>query len=401
MYNPRILTCTSQHDLLAEIESIETYPEGIERMLLKGSARVMRISQVEASVAMILKQELLALDGDALIRPDVYLGQRETTTDALIFASLRQLRELIARFRRMPLPAIQTLATELAQTLAAYEAVDRGTLVLGRDQLHWGQRSYVAALLDVAYDPADDEQLDATAELIRRVLQQADIALEAGADLLVLDSTIIAANKQSVLVAIVKALTQQRPRPLVVRGSAAELMASALQAGAHMVYDPAGLRTATGRWNQPLAALVARHGVPIVLAQAALMATDQPLPDTSASAIMAAIISDLRTRIDYAQSQGIKQTNLVLDPGLGTTRSPTQNRALLRRLAELRSIGVPMLVTPDFMDAMTDEQRAMVTTLAIERGVDILCSPGVATCVRAARAADAVLRNEQLPLADH
>lgn len=74
MYNPRILTGTSQHDLLAEIESIETYPEGIERMLLKGSARVMRISQVEASVAMILKQELLALDGDALIRPDVYLA---------------------------------------------------------------------------------------------------------------------------------------------------------------------------------------------------------------------------------------------------------------------------------------------------------------------------------------
>lgn len=398
MYNPRILTCTNQRDLADEIASIETYPEGVERMLLKGSARMVRISQLEATVAMILKQELLALDGDALIHPDVYLGQRETTTDALIFASLRQLQELIARFRRIPLPTIQALATELAQTLAAYEAVDRGTLVLRNDQLHWGQRSYVAALLDVAGDPSNDARPDATAELISRVLQQADAALRAGADLLVLDSTVTPADRQSVLVAIVKALTQQRPRPLVVRGSETALIAAALQAGAQMVYDPAGLRTATGSWNQPLAALVARQDVPIVLAHAALTATDQPLPDASESAILAAIIGDLRTRIDYAQSQGIKPTNLVLDPGLGTTKSPTQNRALLRRLAELRSIGVPVMVTPGFMDAMPDEHIAMVTTLAIERGADMFCSPRFEACVRAARATDAVLRNERLLL---
>lgn len=400
MYNPRILTCTNQRDLAAEIASIETYPEGMERMLRKGSARVMRISQVEATVAMILKQELLALDGDALISPDVYLGQRETTTDALIFASLRQLHELITRFRRMPLPAIQTLATELAQTLAAYEAVDRGTLTLGDTQLSWGQRSYVAALLDVVGAAPNDTRPATTAELISRVVEQADMALGAGADLLVLDSTLTAVGEQSVLVAIVTALATQQPRPLIVRGSETALMAAALQAGAHIVYDPAGLRTPTGNWNQSLAALVARQGVPIVLAQAARTAIEQPWPDTDESAILAAMISDLRTRIDYAQSQGIKQTNIIVDPGLGPTKSPAQNQVLLRRLAELRSIGVPIMVTPDCMDPMSDAHIAMVTTLAIERGADILYSSRVATCVCVARATDAVLRHERPPLVD-
>ncbi len=401
MYNPRMLTCTNQRDLADEIASIETYPEGVERMLLKGSARMVRISQLEATAAMILKQELLALDGDALIHPDVYLGQREIKTDALIFASLRQLQELIARFRRIPLPAIQTLANELAQTLAAYEAVDRGTLVLRNDQLHWGQRSYVAALLNVAGDSSQDARPDTTAELVNRIVQQADAALEAGADLLVLDSTVTAADRQSVLVAIVKALTYQQSRPLIVRGSEVTLIAAALQAGAQLVYDPAGLRTTTGSWNQPLAALVAREGVPIVLSHAGWTGTDQPLPDTSESGMLAAIISDLHSRIDYAQSQGIKPTNLVLDPGLGTTKSPTQNRALLRRLAEIRSIGMPIMVTPGFTDAMPDEHIAMVTTLAIERGADMLCSPRFEACVRAARVTDTVLRSERLPMIDH
>src|SRR5258706_4825639 len=130
-YNARFLALTSPAELEAEIQTIETYAEAVPRVLHKASHRLVRAERLPAAAAMILKQELLALDGDALISPAVYLGDRDATTDALIFATLRQLHELERRLRRLPLPALQALAAEIAALLHADAPADRGALEIG------------------------------------------------------------------------------------------------------------------------------------------------------------------------------------------------------------------------------------------------------------------------------
>src|SRR5258706_9057757 len=130
-YNARFLALTSPAELEAEIQTIETYAEAVPRVLHKASHRLVRAERLPAAAAMILKQELLALHGHALISPAVYLGDPHATTPALIFATLRQLHELERRLRRLPLPALQALAAEIAALLDPDAPADRGALGVG------------------------------------------------------------------------------------------------------------------------------------------------------------------------------------------------------------------------------------------------------------------------------
>src|SRR5690242_6714540 len=125
-YNARFLAPGSPAELEAEIRTIESYDSAVPRVLLKASHRLVRVERLPAAAAMILKQELLALDGDALISPAVYLGDRDAITDALIFATLCQLHELARRFKALPLPALQALAAELEELLRADAPAGRG-----------------------------------------------------------------------------------------------------------------------------------------------------------------------------------------------------------------------------------------------------------------------------------
>ncbi|MFL5804477.1 MAG: dihydropteroate synthase, partial [Roseiflexaceae bacterium] len=151
-YNARFLALTSPAELEAEIQTIETYAEAVPRVLHNASHRLVRAERLPAAAAMLLKQELLALDGDALISPAVYLGDRDATTDALIFATLRQLHKLERRLRRLPLPALQALAAEIAALLRADAPADRGALEIGGRRLAWGARTYVMGIVNVTPD---------------------------------------------------------------------------------------------------------------------------------------------------------------------------------------------------------------------------------------------------------
>src|SRR3954470_24179947 len=151
-YNARILALSAPADLAAEIATIESYPDAVPRIALKASHRILRVERLGATEAMILKQELLALDGDALISPSVYLGDRSAITDALIFATLRQLRELTGRLAALPLPALQALAAELAELLQATAGAERGGQEIGGRRFNWGARTYVMAIINVTPD---------------------------------------------------------------------------------------------------------------------------------------------------------------------------------------------------------------------------------------------------------
>lgn len=60
--------------------------------------------------------------------------------------------------------------------------------------------------------------------------------------------------------------------------------------------------------------------------------------------VVAAVRAELRSRVDAAVAAGIEPGRLVLDPGLGFAKTAEHNWALIRGLAELASLGFPLLV---------------------------------------------------------
>jgi dihydropteroate synthase len=415
-YNARILALSAPDDLMAEIATIESYPEAVSRVAAKASHRLIRVERLHATDAMILKQELLALDGDALISPSVYLGDRDALTDALIFATLRQLHELTRRLGALPLPALQALGAELAELLQANARAARGVLEIGGRRFEWGRRTYVMGVINITPDSFSADGLALPgADIVAAALERARQCAAEGADLLDIGGESTRPGAQPIGVAeelrrvvpAVAVITAEVGLPISVDTYHAEVAAAALDAGADLINDVWGLRTPDGEWNEPLAALVAGRDVPIVL-----MHNRRAPPATGTFGghyraveyhdLLGEVVGALRERVAYAVARGIRRTQIIVDPGLGFGKSPEQNFVLLRRLSELGSLGLPLLVgasrksfiglSLDLPPQQRDEGTAATTALAVQSGADIVRVHNVQMNVRAARVADAIVR---------
>jgi dihydropteroate synthase len=137
--------------------------------------------------------------------------------------------------------------------------------------------------------------------------------------------------------------------PISVDTSKGEVARAALSAGADIVND------VRGGDDPVLLSAVAAAGAPFVL-----MHSRGPSGDMQARAVyrdvVADVVDELRAAIARAEAGGVAPDGIVVDPGLGFSKTAEQNLALLRRLDALRSLGKPLLVGPSrksFIGAVT------------------------------------------------
>jgi dihydropteroate synthase len=175
-----------------------------------------------------------------------------------------------------------------------------------------------------------------------------------------------------------------------MRASVAE---QALAAGATVVNDVSG-----GRADPAMTALAARTGSPIVLMhwreQSATMQNHTHYDD-----LVADIRAELTLQVDAALAAGVDPGQIIVDPGLGFSKTGAQNWTVLAHLDAFVAMGYPVLVAASrkrFLGELLaddaglrptdrrDDATAAVSTLAALAG---------AWCVRvheASASADAV-----------
>jgi dihydropteroate synthase len=126
--------------------------------------------------------------------------------------------------------------------------------------------------------------------------------------------------------------------PVSVDTMRSEVAAAALDAGAVLVNDVSG-----GLADPDILAVVAERRAAYVAmhwrAHSAEMRQHAEYDD-----VVADVISELSRRVDAALAAGVAQDRLVVDPGLGFAKTAGHNWELLRRIEELDSLGLPILV---------------------------------------------------------
>ena len=118
--------------------------------------------------------------------------------------------------------------------------------------------------------------------------------------------------------------------------------------------------------------------------------------------LMPDIARELNESVQMALRAGVSADRIILDPGIGFGKTVEQNLELVDRLAELQSLGYPLLVGPSrksfvgYTLNLPPEQRlegtAAAVALAIDRGADIVRVHDVEAMARVARIADAIVR---------
>ncbi|MGI8927499.1 MAG: dihydropteroate synthase, partial [Tepidiformaceae bacterium] len=177
--------------------------------------------------------------------------------------------------------------------------------------------------------------------------------------------------------------------PLLVDTCHAGLAEAALAAGADAINDITGLR---GDAEMP--GVVARHG-------AALVAMHNQRGREQRD-VAGDIREGFELTLAIAAAAGIEPGRVVLDPGFGFGWKPEQNLEMVRRLPELWSMGMPLLLGPSrkstigmVLEAGVEGRgagTAAAVALCVAAGADVVRVHDVAEMVRVVRVADAITR---------
>lgn len=417
-FNVRILRLTDRGALATEVARIEPYAAAIERVVSKAWLQLVHVAAVPPHAAMLLKQELLALDGDALISPEVYLGTASAVTPVLAWANQRAWQTLCQKLSALPLPDVQQLSHEIRIALHIADQTERGSLVLGGKSWRWGERTLVMGIVNVTPDSFSHDGLLHNDRALN-VADQATAFAQAGADILDIGGE--STRPGSIVISVEEELRRVLPAveavrrccglPISIDTYKAEVAAAALDAGAQIVNDIWGLRTSDGGWNNALATLVASRNVPIILmhnrrASVATNTHGNHFSNVAYHDLIDEVCASLRQSINFALAQGVHPAQIWLDPGIGFGKTPAQNIELLQHLAELTTLGYPLVVgtsRKSFIGLALDKPvaervfgTAATVAHSIMHGADIVRVHDVAAIVDVCRMTDMLVRRTQL-----
>ncbi|HET7422531.1 MAG TPA: dihydropteroate synthase [Gemmatimonadales bacterium] len=181
------------------------------------------------------------------------------------------------------------------------------------------------------------------------------------------------------VVPVVDALVRAHPDLAVsVDTVKSEVARAALEHGAAIVNDVSAFRL-----DPAMAAVAAAAGAGVALmhSRGSILDLASYRHATYPGGVVAEVVAELRTALAGAAAAGVAPERIVLDPGLGFSKTVDQNIELFDQLAALEALGRPVLVGPSrkrFLGALTDaplDQRdratAVACALAWERGARI------------------------------
>jgi len=277
----------------------------------------------------------------------------------------------------------------------------------------WGSRTYVMGILNVTPDSFSGDGLLKGVDAVQAALELARSFTAAGADILDVGGESTRPGAQLVteeeelerVVPVVEALARADLGALIsVDTYKARVAEAALQAGAHWVNDVWGLRA-----DPAMAAVVARHKVPIVLMHNRSKPGNARLQESLGGRyvgmeydnLLEDVKKELMESVSMAHAAGIRDKEIILDPGIGFGKTVGQNLELLNHLDEISALGYPVLLGPSrksfigYTLNLPPDQRlegtAAAVCVGILRGADIIRVHDVGFVARLARMTDAIL----------
>jgi dihydropteroate synthase len=279
----------------------------------------------------------------------------------------------------------------------------------------WGRQTYIMGIINVTPDSfsGDGTLRVRDGDWAARAVAEGQSQVAAGAHLLDVGGESTRPGSQAVpldeelrrVLPVVAGLAQSVSVPISIDTYKAETARQALDAGATVINDVWGLRM-----DPAMGRLAAERGAALIL-----MHNRSRPKDAAQSAqlggryvgvdyadLMLDIARELSESVQMAAQAGVSADRIILDPGIGFGKTVEQNLELVDRLAELQTLGYPLLVGPSrksfvgYTLNLPPEQRlegtAAAVALAIDRGADIVRVHDVEAMARVARIADAIVR---------
>ncbi|MCS6909790.1 MAG: dihydropteroate synthase [Anaerolineales bacterium] len=283
----------------------------------------------------------------------------------------------------------------------------------------WGRQTYVMGIVNVTPDSFSGDGLLQSDDWVAQAIAHGEAQVAAGAHLLDVGGESTRPGSQPVsleeelrrVIPVIRELARRVSVPISVDTYKAEVARQALAAGATIINDVWGLRL-----DPDMARVAAESGAMLVLMHNRSRPKDAVQEARLGGRYVGVhyddLIADIRRElmesVEIALRAGVAHERIILDPGLGFGKTVEQSLEIVRRLAEFKALGYPLLVGPsrksfigytlDLPPDQRAEGTAAVVTLCIERGADIVRVHDVPLISRVARMTDALVRSELRPI---
>jgi dihydropteroate synthase len=376
-FQARVLHIASPLDAERELHCIKVDSAGVGMMATKMLTRCVKLHGLQCRQANILKQEMLALGGDAAVARGTVACSIDST-DVILIGTDKQLHKLTNKLVPQPF-GLPALAAELTRVLSHAAHLPQSWKTAQRNLSL--ERPLIMGILNVTPDSFSDGNLFVNPQ---RAIDRALELAEAGADIIDIggESTrpgappVTADDEMARVIPVISGLAGKVPCALSIDTWKSSVAHAAMAAGAEIINDISGFT-----FDRQMAAIAAQTGAGVVLMHT--RGTPQEMQaNTAYDDLMEEIMASLRHSVALAGEAGVNRHCMAIDPGIGFGKVAGHNLEILRRLREFTSLGLPILVGPSrksfigrVLNRETDQRlpgTAATVALAVANGAAIL-----------------------------
>lgn len=210
------------------------------------------------------------------------------------------------------------------------------TIQCGPYTLDYGKKTLIMGILNMTPDSFSDggkfNHVEAAVErAIQMVKDGADIIDIGGESTRPGFAAVPEEEELERVIPVIEAISKQVKVPISIDTYKAEVARQAIKAGAHIINDIWGAKA-----DPEMARVAADLQVPIIL-----MHNRKNLDYT---VFYRDVVNDLYESITLVKNAGVKDENIILDPGIGFAKDLDYNLEMMRNLDKLVSIGYPVLL---------------------------------------------------------
>jgi len=207
---------------------------------------------------------------------------------------------------------------------------------IGNKEFKIGEITYIMGILNFTPDSFSDggifNNIDVAINHVKKMIDDGADIIDVGGESTRPGYTLISVEEEvSRIIPIIKAIKENFDIPISIDTYKAKVAEKALEAGADLINDIWGFKK-----EKDMAKVAAKYNVPCCLMH--------NRDNEDYKNLIEDILDDLRESIKIAKEAGVKDENIILDPGIGFAKSYEQNLETMNNLERVKELGYPILL---------------------------------------------------------
>ncbi|MHC1683642.1 MAG: dihydropteroate synthase [Clostridiaceae bacterium] len=267
-------------------------------------------------------------------------------------------------------------------------------MYIGNKEFKIGERTYIMGILNVTPDSFSD---GGKHNDIERAIEKAKMMIEDGADIIDIGGESTRPGGDFVpeeeeikrVVPVIERLSKEIDVPISIDTYKSKVAEEAVKAGATLINDVWGFKK-----DKDMAKVAAKYNVAVCLMH--------NKENKNYNNIIDDMKNQLMESVNIAKEAGVKDENIILDPGVGFAKTYEDNLEVMNNLEKFAVLGYPVLLGTSrksmiglTLDLPTDERvegTLATTTIGIMKGCDFVRIHDVKENKRCALMTDAIVR---------